>query len=144
MCVWDGLWLTGLLYRDVFWFCIQCFQDLSHPWPEYSSYWAFYFFRYGRQCCMMYMWYLLKNDIFASMNSVLSYWLWTLTGCDISGFEDFAADSSGSPSDERVCVWDHAVLLSHLLWDETEWWVKQPRLLQSPWNIITNHIFLSE
>lgn len=38
-----------------------------------------------------------------------------------SGPEDFVADTSGSPPDQRVCLWDHAVLLQDLLWDASEW-----------------------
>lgn len=41
----------------------------------------------------------------------------------VAGPENPAPDTSRCPSDERVCLWDNAVLLQDLLWDAPKWWV---------------------
>lgn len=48
--------------------------------------------------------------------------LMTLVGCCVSGPQDSAAHAGRSPPDQRVGLWDHAVLLQDLLWDASEWW----------------------
>lgn len=46
----------------------------------------------------------------------------------LSGLEDTAADTSWSPSDQWVRLWDHAVLLPNLLWNAAKWFVPQPSI----------------
>lgn len=51
-------------------------------------------------CHIVHRYTKITLQLFAAINSPFPHLMLTLAGCDVSGFEDFAADSSGSPSDE--------------------------------------------
>ena len=54
----------------------------------------------------------------------------------LTGTEDAVAVSSGCAAHQRVGVWDHAVLLPHLFWDATQWWVVRHKHLHPLWWIV--------
>lgn len=54
---------------------------------------------------------------------LLRLWILIQLYCTVSGPEDSAADTSWSPFDQWVCLWDHAVLLPYLLWNAPKWLV---------------------
>ena len=49
-------------------------------------------------------------------------------------------DACRGPANQRVGVWDHAVLLQNHIWNATQWWVDL--LVQEPLSRNPRHAFL--